>query len=230
MTPILIAACTGASVARAELFAEPLTLAMDAFKISDAPIRQAMFLANVGVESGYLESVREGLNYRVAALIDGFGRHRISIADAEKYGRTETQRANQEAIANCIYGGTWGAENLGNIERGDGWKFRGAGLFQTTGRYNTRKVRDRLRLKFPHLKVPDFEVEPERLIEPLWAALSAGDYWDMRDLGIYADGRKFDTVCDLLNIGRRTERFGDAHGFKQRMALFDKAKVALRVI
>lgn len=229
MSPIVIAACTGASIARAELFAGPIIQAMKAYGISETPVRMGMFLANVGVESDYLETTRENMNYRASALILKFGRHRISVEDANKFGRTETQRANQEAIANCIYGGPWGAKSLGNTQRGDGWKFRGAGLFQTTGRANVVKVRDRLRRKFPDLKVPDFEVEPEKLTEPLWAALSAGDYWDMRDLGMYADANKFDTVCDLLNIGKPTEKEGDAHGYDKRVALFAKATLALRL-
>lgn len=229
MTPTLIAACTGASLTTAERFAEGLTLAMGAYAI-DTPIRQAMFLPNVGVESGRLESTVENLNYRVEALISLFGRHRISIADAQKYGRIPgKQNANQEAIANCIYGGKWGLDQLGNERYGHGWKYRGRGLFQTTGLYNVRKVRDRLRLKFSNLKVPDFEVEPEKLSDPLWAALSAGDYWDMRKLGARADACHFDNVCDLLNLGKATEKFGDAHGFADREAIYKKARVALRI-
>lgn len=229
MTPALIAACTGAALARAEIFAEPLTMAMDAYGIALKPLRQAMFLANVGVESERLQRTTENLNYRVSALIGIFGRHRISVEDANKYGRNEAHAANQEMIANCIYGGKWGSQNLGNDRAGDGWKYRGHGLFQTTGRFNIAKVRDRLRWKFPALKVPDFEADPTPLSEPLWAALSAGDYWDMRELAVPADACNFDRVCDYLNIGKPTEKFGDAHGFDQRLALFKTAKVALRI-
>ena len=229
LTAALIAACTGAAIAQAEKYAAPLAQAMDAFKISQTPLRIAMFLANVGVESERLQRTTENLNYRTSALIAKFGRHRISIADAEKYGRNEAHAANQEMIANCIYGGKWGSDNLGNDKVGDGWKYRGHGLFQTTGRFNTAKVRDRLRLKFPALKVPDFEANPDALSEPLWAAMSAGDYWDMRELAGPADAGQFDRVCDLLNIGKPTEQYGDAHGFADRLAIFKTGKVALRI-
>lgn len=228
MTPALIAACTGASIERAEVYAGPLAQAMTTYDIT-TPLRQAMFLANAGVESSNLTSTIENLNYKATALIKVFGRHRISIEDANKYGRTDKQAANQEMIANCIYGGVWGAKNLGNDRYGDGWKYRGHGLFQNTGRFNIAKVRDRLRWKFPNLNVPDFEVNPDALCEPLWAALSAGDYFDMRSLGPVADACKFDMVCDLLNIGKPTELYGDAHGFDKRLALFKTAKVALRI-
>ena len=229
MTPTLIAACTGSSFTAAERFAEGLTLAMEAYGIN-TPLRQAMFLPNVGVESGRLETTVENLNYRVEALVAKFAPRRISIADAQKYGRVPgKQSANQIAIANCIYGGKWGLDRLGNEKFGDGWKYRGHGLFQTTGLYNTRKVRDRLRLKFPNLNVPDFVAEPDKLSEPLWAALSAGDYWDMRELGAHADTGNFDSVCDLLNLGKETAKYGDAEGFGDREAIYKKARVALRI-
>ncbi len=229
ITTAVIAACAGASVANAEKFAGPLAQAMEAYRITDKPIRVAMFLANVGVESERLQRTTENLNYRTSALISLFGRHRISLADAEKHGRNDAHVANQEAIANCIYGGVWGSQNLGNDRPGDGWKYRGRGLFQTTGHFNIAKVRDRLRWKFPSLNVPDFEADPSKLAEPLWAALSAADYWDMREISASADACNFDRVCDILNIGKPTEKYGDAHGFSDRLALFNAGKVALRI-
>lgn len=86
-----------------------------------------------------MQPVRENLNYSTDALISKFGRHRISEADARKYGRSGGRPANQEAIANAIYGGEWGRKNLGNTQSGDGWKYRGGGLPQVTGRANFRK-------------------------------------------------------------------------------------------
>lgn len=223
----LISVCTGAPIASAERFADALSFAMNAYGI-DTPVRQAMFLANVGAETGGLQSTVESLNYRMDALLTAFGRHRISEVDARRHGRIPgRQEANQEAIANCLYGGTWGATNLGNNRTGDGWRFRGRGLFQTTGRFNYQKLRDRLRARMPSVAVPDFEQLPEKLAEPLWAALSAGDYWDMRNLGARADIGNFDYVCDLLNRGKETERYGDSHGFEQRLALYKLARAAL---
>jgi putative chitinase len=99
----------------------------------------AYALATPVIETGgTYEPVSENLNYSVAALTAKFP-NRISVSDAKKYGRSAMQPANQEAIANTIYGGSWGKENLGNTQPGDGWKYRGRGLTQITGRRNYAK-------------------------------------------------------------------------------------------
>ena len=96
----------------------------------------ASFLANINVESAGLTRLEENLNYSTEALITKFGRHRISIADANKYGRKAGQKANQRMIANILYGGAFGRKNLGNTEPEDGWNCRGFGPKQNTGRAN----------------------------------------------------------------------------------------------
>lgn len=82
----------------------------------------------------------ESLNYSVSGLLNTFGRHRISRADAERLGRKPGEPAlsvtRQRAIANILYGGTWGRDNLGNTEPDDGWTYRGRGLAHDTGRRN----------------------------------------------------------------------------------------------
>lgn len=99
----------------------------------------AYALATPVIETGgTYEPLSENLNYSVASLTSKFP-NRISVADAQKYGRSAMQPANQEAIANTIYGGNWGKENLGNTQTGDGWKYRGRGLTQITGRRNYAK-------------------------------------------------------------------------------------------
>lgn len=113
----------------------------DTFSAGDVELDD--FLREVLIESGKLERLDENLNYSVEALLSKFGRHRISEADARRYGRlTGVQQANQEAIANCVYGGEWGARNLGNIEPGSGWRNRGAGLVQITGAANLKAVQE----------------------------------------------------------------------------------------
>src|SRR5665648_390149 len=56
------------------------------------------FLSQIGAESGGLSSVKESLNYEVSRILAMFGRHRISEADAQEYGRDDAigQKANQE--------------------------------------------------------------------------------------------------------------------------------------
>lgn len=98
-------------------------------------------IANVAHESKDMAVLVENLNYQVKALITKFGRHRISIDNCYRYGRiynlngTIKQKANQVMIANNIYGGNWGFDNLGNVQKDDGWELRGSGLMQITGRY-----------------------------------------------------------------------------------------------
>jgi putative chitinase len=96
----------------------------------------AHWLGQMFVESAGFTTREESLNYSVDGLLKTFGRHRISEADARKYGRAPGRPANQEAIANLIYGGEWGRKNLGNTQPGDGWRFRGSGDKQITGRAN----------------------------------------------------------------------------------------------
>jgi len=99
-------------------------------------LRLAHFFAQIDHESANFKVLQENLNYSVDGLIKGFGRHRITEAQAREFGRDPKKRANQEAIANILYGGEWGRKNLGNIQVGDGWRFRGRGFKQVTGRSN----------------------------------------------------------------------------------------------
>jgi putative chitinase len=96
----------------------------------------AHFIGQVHHETGGFNSGRESLNYSVNALLSTFGRHRISESDARRFGRTSEKSANQQEIANIIYGGDWGRKNLGNTQPNDGWLFRGNGSIQLTGRSN----------------------------------------------------------------------------------------------
>ncbi len=120
-----------------------------------------------------------------------------------------------------------GRKDLGNTQPGDGSRFRGHGLIQTTGRANHARVRDRLRAKFPERVVPDFEKFPEKLAEMEWAALSAADYWDDRDLNTWADMDSVDGVSDLINRGHKTRAEGDTNGYPERLALTKAACKAL---
>ena len=112
-----------------------------------------------------------------------------------------------------------GRKDLGNTQPGDGERFKGHGLIQTTGRYNHARVRDRLRERFPHLDVPDFEADPERLAEPQWACLSAADYWDDKGLNAQADAGMFEQITRRIN--------GGLNGQADRLARWKRAQEAL---
>lgn len=141
------------SAVRASLFAGKLAqdqvtgmeAILDAWDASGAtdPRWLAYIMATPHLETGArFTPISESLNYSVDGLLKTFGRHRISAADAARFGRRDTapkRAANQEAIANLIYGGEWGKANLGNTMPGDGWTYRGRGLSQITGRANYEK-------------------------------------------------------------------------------------------
>lgn len=132
------------------------------------------FLANINIESAGLTRLEESLNYSTEALIEKFGRHRISVEDANKYGRNSKHPANQEVLANILYGGEWGKKNLGNIYPGDGWKFKGFGPKQLTGRSNQQKFADAMNISIDD--VPAYVRTPEG------GMMSAGWFWKANDL------------------------------------------------
>lgn len=93
----------------------------------------AYILATPMIETGgTFVPIKESLNYSSESLVSKFSK-RITAAQAKAYGRNSKHAANQEAIANIIYGGAWGLKNLGNTLLGDGWLYRGRGLPQLTG-------------------------------------------------------------------------------------------------
>lgn len=169
------------------------------YKIDNSK-RRAMFLSQMAHESDDLRTLSENLNYAANALVILFGRHRITSAQAEQFGRTDSHPADWEALANILYGGEFGRENLGNTRPGDGWKFRGHGPKQITGRANTAAARDRLRV-IHGSRVPDFEQFPELLCTPEWGAWSAGDFWNSRNLNEPADRGDVEAVTKAINGG-----------------------------
>lgn len=108
-----------------------------------------------------------------------------------------------------------GRKDLGNTKPGDGYRYRGHGLIQVTGRHNHARVRDRLRAKFPDRAVPDFEAEPEALMLREWAALSAADFWDDHGLNALADAGDFEAVTRRIN--------GGTNGMDERIVFHERA-------
>ncbi len=154
-------------------YAVPLALACAEFSI-DSDMELAHFLGQLAVESGDFSRVIESLNYSVKGLLNTFGRHRISVDECGRYGRIKGRAANQQMIANTVYGGLWGRQNLGNIHVGDGWKFRGHGLGQHTGRANITIVSHGL---FGDMRLTE---DPDPLATPKVAARAAAYWWNFR--------------------------------------------------
>lgn len=112
-----------------------------------------------------------------------------------------------------------GRSDLGNTEPGDGSKFRGHGLIQTTGRHNHARARDRLRAHYGP-DVPDFEQDPEKLTLPKWASLSAADFWAEHACNELADIPDFEAVTRRVN--------GGLNGWEQRLDYYNRALVILK--
>ena len=112
-----------------------------------------------------------------------------------------------------------GRADLGNVQPGDGRRFAGRGLIQTTGRANYGATRDGLRQFMPD--APDFEAMPQLLEQAEWAALSAAWYWHSKGLNALADVGDFRRICLRVN--------GGTNGMADRLTLWAKAKDALEV-
>lgn len=175
-------------------------------------LRLAAFLANTGHETGGGSTLVESLNYSAEALIDKFGRHRITIEQASRLGRTASHPAQQEALANQLYGGEWGRKNLGNTEPGDGWRFRGPGLVQLTGRANYQRFAVTNGVPLNDALLASLEV-------PLTAAESAAHFWRVADGNIISD------TGDIAAVRRRVN--GGDSGLSAVRARFSAAMAAL---
>jgi putative chitinase len=171
------------------------------------PRLMAHFLSEVATETGGFTKLEESLNYSVDGLMKTFSRARISAAQCQALGRALGRPAQQEQIANIIYGGAWGAKNLGNTQPGDGWRYRGGGDLQTTGRTNYRRA--------------GFEANPEALRQPAGALTAALKFWTDNDLNRIAATGTVAQVRKVIN--------GGTNGIAEAQAYFAKACKALGI-
>lgn len=190
-----------------------LNTAMARFDIATSD-RAAAFLAQVAHECGVsarTERVRlvENLNYSAKGLMATWPSRFPTMEPATLYAR------RPEAIANRVY-----ANRLGNGPEasGDGWRFRGRGLLQITGRANYRTA--------GHALAMDLEQHPELLEEPLNAALAAAYFWKANGLNELADDcADDDDAADFRRISRAIN--GGDHGLEDRQARWTRTAAAL---
>lgn len=189
-----------------ETWVRPLNDAMDRFNISENVLRVSTFLAQIAHESGQMNRLQENLNY---------SRQRLRAVWPSRFPDDEstfTYGRNPERLANKVY-----ANRLGNgaEQTGDGFRYRGRGLLQITGRDNYAKM-GRL------LDLPTLIEMPDYLIEPRWAALSAAAFWADADLNALADTL---TEDDIKVVVRRITKLinGGDHGLKERLSYTNNA-------
>lgn len=93
---------------------------------------------------------------------------------ANRYGRNASHPANQEMLANILYGGEWGRKNLGNIYLTDGWDCRGFGPKQLTGRSNQQKFADAMGMTLPEAQA--------YMRTPEGGMMAAGWFWKTKNM------------------------------------------------
>ena len=149
--------------------------------------RVAMFLANAGHETSGGRRLRESLNYRPEALVKQWPKH-FTPEYAAEVGRTDKRPADQKAIAEAAYGGRMGNKNLG-----DGWRFIGRGLMQTTGRYNYERLAEIVNMPVDEL--------PDWLETRDGAAASAAIFWHANACNDLADTGSLERCRQRINGG-----------------------------
>lgn len=110
-----------------------------------------------------------------------------------------------------------GRRDLGNTHSGDGRRYPGRGLIETTGRANYRSFTVWTRKQIPD--APDFEAQPQLLETFPWALYSAVWYWVSHDLNKYADEDNIETITHKVN--------GGLNGFGERLAMLIRASLIL---
>ncbi len=167
-----------------ETYVDPLVDVCDYYEITNTNERLAAFLAQIGHESGGFNFVKENLNYGAKGLMTTFKKYFPTEALAKQYER------NPEKIANLVY-----ANRMGNgpESSGDGFKFRGRGLIQLTGRHNYTRFANDLGVSLDECVA--------YLETPAGACSSAGWYWDNNDLNKFCDRGDFVGLTKRINGG-----------------------------
>ena len=155
-------------------------------------LRLAAFLANVGHETGGGRRLVESLDYTAERLMRVFGAR--ATLEAQALCRQDGRPADQRGLANILYGGEWGRRNLGNTMPDDGWRFRGRGLIQLTGRANYTRFAGMI-------GQPLDDSLMRRLELPAGAAESATHFWAVAGCNDAADAGDIARVRRIVNGG-----------------------------
>lgn len=172
----------GFAPTQAREFLTPLWAACRRFEIN-TPARLAGFFANAGVESKDLTDLEENLFYRTPERVRQVFPTRVaSMAEAAKFCR------NPEGLANRVYSLKNGN---GDEASGDGWRFRGRGIFQLTGRHNYADAGQALGLGLIG--------NPKDVTQPMTAALTAAWFWHVNKCNLLADASNWDAITRAIN-------------------------------
>ena len=148
----------------------------------DTPKRQAAFIGQCSYESANFTNLQENLNYSAQRLMQVWPSRFPYIIAAEPYAH------NPEKLASFVYAG-----RMGNLEDGDGYTYRGRGLIQITGREMYAKCGNALGI--------DLIDNPDLLLTPEYATLSAAWFWNKHGLNALADAQEYGTMTRRINGG-----------------------------
>jgi putative chitinase len=166
--------------------------------VIDTKQRLSHFLAQLCHESGNLKVLSENLNYSAERLLQVFPKY-FNKSNVNQYAR------KHEKIANRVY-----CNRMGNGTElsGDGWKYRGRGYIQLTGKDNYRL--------FGKLINVDLLTNPDLAAQPKYAMLIAGAYWNYKKLNQYADADDITTITKKIN--------GGTNGLSDRTKQYNRIK------
>lgn len=180
-----------------------LRMAAHRYQIDASPRRLAAWLATIAHESARLTMLVENLNYSAQGLAQTWPARYADMTGQPTSTAIRIAR-RQEDIANLTYAGRLGNGSAGS---GDGWRYRGRGLIQITGRANYAASGAELGL--------DLINKPEQLEQPSLAAMSAAEWWHRHGCNELADHDAMDDVTRKVN--------GGLTGFTDRLKLYDIA-------
>jgi putative chitinase len=202
----LVAAGIGPTQAR--LFEAPLAAACARYAI-DTPARAAAFVAQCAHESRLFTALEEGLWYRTPERICA-----IFPSSVPSVAIARTLACNPKLLANRVYANRNGN---GNEQSGDGWRYRGRGLIQLTGRANYAQAASGAQR--PYLD------EPDLLLAADDACLAAAWFWQAHRLSALADAGRFDAITRAIN-GPAMATVSAAPKSRERSAPTDGAEAA----
>jgi putative chitinase len=182
----------------AEKYLIPLQQCLTKFNIN-TPLRAAHFLAQIFHESNGLKSTIENLNYSMNGLKSTFSKYFTHSSELEAYAR------QPEKIANRVYANRMGN---GNEKSGDGWKYRGRGVIQLTGKSNYSLFGEKMDY--------DFINNPELAKRPEISVIIAGWYWNKSNLNYHADNDDIVTITKRIN--------GGENGLQDRIEIKERLK------
>ena len=167
-----------------DYYYEALNDVMQEYNIN-TPLRISHFLAQILHESGHFKYKSENLNYSAQGLRKTFPKYFSTDQIANQYAK------QPEKIANRVYANRM---DNGNEASGDGWKYRGRGLIQLTGRDNYTKCGQDLGIDL--VKNPDLIT-----LDPVTCVKTACWFWNKNKLNVYADNDDIKTITRKINGG-----------------------------